>query len=414
MQNKKVSPLALTISSYHCIIEFLKGSENLVADLLSRVDDNMSQNNDQPLDDPDISSKTYEIGALNSNKFSPKEFARCKAAFPDKVVNKSYMSGLNMVEEQEKDDVILKLRQDSKKKNFPWPLLGNIFCWITSCYLSRVWILTQFCLFIPKHLQSDIISEYHSDLGHLGIEKTCSAIHSKYYWLNLHKDVTDYVIKCVTCQLRSSQQPKPPIQELDISPFAFAQLELGHCSGPYPTSLSGNRYIISFIDLYSGCIEAFACPDKSAQTIAQLLIEEIFQRFSRPLELFTDNGSENVNQVMKETLAAMIIPRVTGMVERSHHTLISIFSKKIATEGNSWDRWLGFSLAAMRFGVNESTQQSPFFLLYNGEVVLTIDNILKSRRKYQGEEPHKIALEQQHKNFLLVHQNRTKAQKKTK
>ena len=275
-----------------------------------------------------------------------------------------------------------------------------------------MWILTQFCLFIPKHLQSDIISEYHSDLGHLGIEKTCSAIHSKYYWLNLHKDVTDYVIKCVTCQLRSSQQPKPPIQELDISPFAFAQLELGHCSGPYHTSLSGNRYIISFIDLYSGCIEAFACPDKSAQTIAQLLIEEIFQRFSRPLELFTDNGSENVNQVMKETLAAMIIPRVTGMVERSHPTLISIFSKKIATEGNSWDRWLGFSLAAMRFGVNESTQQSPFFLLYNGEVVLTIDNILKSRRKYQGEEPHKIALEQQHKNFLLVHQNRTKAQKK--
>ena len=119
MQNKKVSPWALTISSYHCIIEFLKGSENLVADLLSRVDDNMSQNNDQPLDDPEISSKTYEIGALNSNKFSPKEFARCKAAFPDKVVNKSYMSGLNMVEEQEKDDVIFKLRQDSKKKTFP-------------------------------------------------------------------------------------------------------------------------------------------------------------------------------------------------------------------------------------------------------------------------------------------------------
>ena len=66
----------------------------------------------------------------------------------------------------------------------------------------------------------------------------------------------------------------------------------------------------------------------------------------------------------------------------------------------------------MRFGVNESTKQSPFFLLYNREVVLPIDNILKPRRKYQGEEPHKIAIEQQHKNFLLVHQNRKKAQKK--
>ena len=81
MQQKKVSLWALTISSYRCKIE------NSVADLLSRDDENNSQNNDAPLDDLDISSKTYEIGALNSNKFSLKEFARCKAIFPDKVVN---------------------------------------------------------------------------------------------------------------------------------------------------------------------------------------------------------------------------------------------------------------------------------------------------------------------------------------
>ena len=98
----------------------------------------------------------------------------------------------------------------------------------------------------------------------MGIEKTYTAIDSKYYWLNLYKDVTDYVNKCVTCQLRSSQQPKPPVREMDISPFAFAKLGLDY-SGPYSTSLSGNQYIIPFIDLYSGWIEAFACPDKSAR-----------------------------------------------------------------------------------------------------------------------------------------------------
>ena len=224
----------MTISSYRCKIEFLKGSENSVADLLSRVDDNMSQNNDPPLDDLDISSKTYEIGALNSNKFISKEFARCKATFPDKVVKPSYRSGLNIVEEQEKDDVILKLRQDLKKEKLSpavarkYILLDNILHFISKVDLC-----------ILKQLQSDIISEYHSDLGHMGIDKTYSAIHSKYYWLNLYKDVTDYINKCVTCQLRSSQQSKPPIQEMDISPFTKLGLD---CSGPYPTSLSGNRY----------------------------------------------------------------------------------------------------------------------------------------------------------------------------
>ena len=222
-----------------------------------------------------------------------------------------------------------RLRQLSPAVARKYILLDNILFFISKADTDPI---LRLC--IPKQLQSDIISEYHSDLGHMGIDKTYSAKHSKYYWLNLYKDVTDYVNKCVTCQLTSSQQPKPPIQEMDISPFAFAKLGLD-CSGPYPTSLSGNRYITSFIDLYSGWIEAFACPEKSAQTIAQLLIEEIFPRFSCPLELLTENGSENVNQVMKETLAAMNIHHVTtsfyhpksaGMVERSHRTLISIIS----------------------------------------------------------------------------------------
>ena len=38
----------------------------------------------------------------------------------------------------------------------------------------------------------------------MGIDKTYSAIHSKYYSLNLYKDVTDYVNECVTCQLTLS------------------------------------------------------------------------------------------------------------------------------------------------------------------------------------------------------------------
>ncbi len=63
-----------------------------------------------------------------------------------------------------------------------------------------------------------------------------------------------------------------PLQETDIPPYAFAKCVLD-LSGPYPTSLSGNKYIVSFVDLYSGYPEAFAVPDKTAATIAHLIIE---------------------------------------------------------------------------------------------------------------------------------------------
>ena len=50
--------------------------------------------------------------------------------------------------------------------------------------------------------------------------------------------------------------------------------------------------------------------------------------------------------------------------------------------------------------------------MYNRDVVLPIDNILKPRRKYVGKEQHKIALQQQHKLFTLVHNHMERAKKR--
>ena len=49
-------------------------------------------------------------------------------------------------------------------------------------------------------------------------------------------------------------------------------------------------------------------------------------------------------------------------------------------------------LAAIRFNTNDSTKFSPFYLLYNHDPLLHIDNILKPRHRYYGEDPHRIGL----------------------
>ena len=63
------------------------------------------------------------------------------------------------------------------------------------------------------------------------------------------------------------------------------------------------------------------------------------------------------------------------------------------------------TLAAIRFIVSKSTKFSPFYLLYTREPVLPVDQLLKPRQKYFGEEMHKIALQEQHRSFLLVKNN---------
>ena len=87
-------------------------------------------------------------------------------------------------------------------------------------------------------------------------------------------------------------------------------------------------------------------------------------------------------------------------MERFHRVLHDILAKKLKDNVNTWDLYLNQALAAIRFNVSTSSKFSPFFLLYNRDVVLPIVNILKPRRKYTGEDLHKIALEQQRKSFV--------------
>ena len=207
---------------------------------------------------------------------------------------------------------------------------------------------------------------------------------------------------------------------MEQPPYPFAKLSMD-ISGLYPTSLSGNRYILSVVDHYTGCPEAFAIPDKSAQSVAHILVDEILPRFGCPCEIITDNGTENENQVMKEVFAKLNIHHVTTLfyhpqsnakVERFHQTLHDVLSKLLMDDSTMWDLYLNQALAAIRFNHNDSSKFLPFFLMYNRDVVLPIDNILKPRRKYVGEEQRKIALQQQHKLFTLVHNHMKRAKKR--
>ena len=133
----------------------------------------------------------------------------------------------------------------------------------------------------------------------------------------------------------SRRKKKPPLSETDAPPYPFAKVSM-HISGPYPTSLFGYKYILSVVDHYSGWQEAFALPDKSAENVGHVVIDEIFPRFGCPLQIVSDNGTENENKVIRETLKEMNVDHVTtsfyhpeanAKVERFHRTLRDILAK---------------------------------------------------------------------------------------
>ena len=431
MQNKKIQMWALSMSGYNCSIEYIEGTTNTCADLLSRHPDkiNETQNSEEEIELDqtmlDVNNNLFEINVLDSNQFDPKSFASCnlpdEESFEKCDCSDFEKNGFDMKVEQSKDDDLLEIRsmilngKESKDVQKHYLLVDGLVY-----FISNVNDDPNLRLYIPKHIRSYVVTQYHDQNGHMGVQKTFDSIRAKYYWPNLFKELNKYVSECTICQTRSLQKISQPLHETDIPPYPMAKLSLD-LSGPYPTTLSGNKYIIAFVDWFSGWPEAFAVPDKTADTVAQLIIEEIFPRHGCALQIVSDNGTENVNRIVKETLAKLKIdhvltsvyhPQSNAKVERFHRTLHDVLAKKIADNQQTWDLFLNQALAAIRFNVSESSRFSPFFLLYNRDVVLPIDNILKPRRKYLGEELHQTALQAQHKSFVAVRNHLRKAKKR--
>ena len=123
--------------------------------------------------------------------------------------------------------------------------MDNILYYLSKCHSGQV-----IRLYIPSHLKKLVIEQYHDQNGHIGIEKTYNAIKGKCYWPKMYKELYQYINSC-NLPTEKLKKIRPPQQETDALPFPFAKLGLD-ISGPYPTTLSGNKYIITFIDWYIG------------------------------------------------------------------------------------------------------------------------------------------------------------------
>lgn len=123
----------------------------------------------------------------------------------------------------------------------------------------------------------------------------------------------------------------------------------------------------------------FATADQTSPTIARLLVEEVIPRHGVPGELLSDRGASFLSKLMLDVYTLMGItktnttayhPQTDGLVERFHRTLT------VEKSGKDWDKHLPFVLFAYRSCIQQSTGESPFYLLYGRDPRLPTDEAL--------------------------------------
>ena len=116
-------------------------------------------------------------------------------------------------------------------------------------------------------------------------------------------------------------------------------------------------------------------------------------RHGVPEQLLSDRGANFLSELLLEVCKLMGIeklntsgyhPQTDGMVEKFNSTLIGMLSKCVEKHGRDWDVQLPYVMFAYRVAVHESTQESPFFLLYGRDArTPTETSLTQCRTPYQ-------------------------------
>ena len=182
---------------------------------------------------------------------------------------------------------------------------------------------------VPEEEYGSILHHCHDreSGGHFGATRTAAKVlQSGFYWPTLFKDAHRYVSACHQCQKtgnisRKHEMPMNYILVCDI--FDVWGIDF---MGPFPKSF-GNEYILVAVDYVSKWVEAVALPTNDARVVIKFLKKHIFIRFGTPRALISDGGKYFCNNQLENLLrkygvthkvATAYHPQTSGQVEISN------------------------------------------------------------------------------------------------
>ena len=385
MKNTRVQRWAIQMEEYNPKIEYKPGKMNVVADLMSRI----NKEDAEP-----------EACVINSDRLDKtlaqhtEEEAAVKEVDTQEVVN---IKSFDIVTAQKDDPfcqtVVKSINESTSDHNMQNYVVMDDLLYHISAPI-RLDPEPHLQVVVPNTLTEKVVNAYHDESGHLGIDKTYDKIRTRYFWQNMYHDVVLHINKCDQCCSRKLKQHRAPLGDMPMAKYLFEIVGIDTC-GPYIESEGGSRYVIVIMDHFSGWPEAYTTTDKSAQTVANILLEEFIPRHSCPKLIISDRGTEFCNQLVDSLTTELNIQRIrtspyhpqsNGKTERFNRVLNDIISKYVSPGQLDWDAYLSTALMAYRMSSNSTTRHTPFFLVYGRDPVLPMDTLLQPRLKYMGED----------------------------
>lgn len=213
--------------------------------------------------------------------------------------------------------------------------------------------------------QQSIVKAYHEGkTNHRGINETLLSLSKRYFWPKMRDTITKYISTCNTCNTAKYDR-NPPRPQFNIVPTPSRPFEVAHAD---VLTIEQEKYL-TLVDSFSKYAQAYHIPDCTGLSIIKAFLK-FATHHGYPLTLVTDNGTEFVNQIVKEFLKLHNIehnttmphaPNQNGMIERFNSTLLEhLRLLKVKHKNETAKNLIPYALIAYNSSVHSFTKCRPF------------------------------------------------------
>lgn len=335
---------ALKLQGFSFTIEHRKGSENKVADALSRAYEG---------DEMDIAEIELEI-----------------------------MPEIDLESEFFESDDYRKLRENFRKAEMPdYKVVDKYICY-RSCFKTEDNLgHDEWKLFVPKELREQVMYAAHNPptSAHGGITKTLERIRRNLYWPAMVTDIRNYVLSCELC--KTSKTPtytlRPPMGKIVESERPFQRLYVD-LIGPFPRSKRGNIGIFIVLDHFSKFTFLKPLRKFNASLIIEYLKQDIFDCFGVPETIVSDNGSQFtskefisfLNQLGVGHVRTAVYSPQSNAAERVNRSVNEALRSYIRKDQRNWDKYISSINCSLRNSLHQTIGKSPYYVIF-GQNMLT-------------------------------------------